>query len=391
MVTVSALPRLLVLAAALLASHSRPGLAQSEDDSAEDLSPREQAYINLSSRNYQELERALKVHLDAYAARKIPEAELASKFSVFYRSYGLESRFDEWVSAFPRSYSARLARGIYLISDAWRRRGNRYADQTTDNQFQELIDTMKRAASDLQASLGMYERPVESYRYLIMVSMALGLPSTRGLLDAALKLDPEAYFPRSDYLEAITPKWGGSTSQMDAFLEECKRSPMSDADKTRLEARYHLSLGGHEYMAKRYLAASGHYEKAYQLGKNPNDLYWSAKSMVDGGYKGQALTTFTELVNAHPQYQRGYTGRGYLYEKEFKNDEKAFKDYLAAAELGNSWAQNRVGWWYMTGKYVAQDYAKARDYLNRAASQNNKTAIANLKNLDKIQKSGAAR
>jgi len=112
---------------------------------------------------------------------------------------------------------------------------------------------------------------------------------------------------------------------------------------------------------------------------------------MDGGLKDLALSRFNELIEAHPKYERGYTQRGFLYETNYKNNEKAFEDYLVAADLGSSWAQNRIGWWYMTGKYVALDYDKAEIWLNRAAAKKNQTAIENLRNLEKLRRADHAK
>ena len=378
--------RVLFLGAAVLVSHRPVAIAQSSEDPGEVASPNDDAYVGLASRKYPELERQFAGYLDLYAAGKIPEDEVASRFAVFYRSYGLEARFDEWVGAFPKSYSARLARGMYRVSDAWRMRGSNFAGQTTDNQFREFIESMKNAASDLYVSIGMYSRPVESYRYLIQVSLGLGLRTGRGFLDEALKLDPQAYYPRRAYLQSVTPKWGGSAQLMEVFLEECARSPMSEKNKVRIEVELHSYLAQQASWDKECTSATEHYRKAYQLENDAKWLYWSARSALDGGFTELAFSQFDELVRAHPKYEWGYTRRGLLYERNFKNDEKAFEDYLKAAELGNSWAQNRVGWWYMIGKYVPVDYDKAELFLNRAAAQNNKTAIANLRNLGKLRK-----
>lgn len=376
----------LLLGAAVLVSHSLSALAQSSGDPGEIAHSQDDIYVKLASGKYLELERQFAGYLDLYAARKISENELASRFAIFDRSYGLEARFDEWVSAYPKSYSARLARGIYRVSDAWRKRGSKLSSQTTDVQFYDFTEMLKKAASDFQASIGLHSRPVESYRYLIRISMGLGLGAERGFLDEALKLDAEAYYPRHAYLEAITPKWGGSERLMQAFLEECKGSPMSNENKVRIEVQYHSYLAQQASWNKEYMSASKHYLRAYQLQNDAKWLYWSARSALDGGFIELAFLQFDDLVKAHPKYEWGYTRRGLLYENYYKNDEMAFKDYLQAAELGNSWAQNRVGWWYMTGKYVRLDYDKAESYLRRAAAQNDRTAIANLKNLDKLRK-----
>ena len=255
------------------------------------------------------------------------------------------------------------------------------------------------ALSDLQMSINLDTRPVESYRYLIQISMGLGglraeydfqLRAERAFLDEALKLDAAAYYPRDAYLKSITPKRGGSVLLIQDFLEECKRSPMSDENKIRIEVACLVYLANQSSSDKNYRAASEQYLRAYQLRSDANYLYWAAKSAVDGGFTELALSQFDELLKAHPNYLYGYAQRGYLYENNFKNYEKALEDYLKAAELGDSWAQNRVGWWYMTGEYVPLDYDKAEFYLQLASAQSNSTAIANLTHLDKLRKGVSA-
>jgi TPR repeat protein len=370
----------------LLAAAPGPVFAQEDNEPDRAAVFNDETYVKLVAKSYAELEHRLAVHLTAYASGKIQETELASKFAIFAQAYDLDARFDEWVGAYPRSYAARLARGTYRVSDAWRKRGTKYASETTDKQFKEFRDTIEKAAADLEASIPLYSRPVESYRHLIRVSMGLGLGAERGLLDAALKLDPAAYHPREAYLQSLMPNWGGSVSKMNAFLDECKSSRLNDKDKTRIEGVYYSILAGQAWSEKEYEAASEDYVRAYEASKDPGWLYWSGKAALEAGLKQLAFERFDRLIQAHPQYQWGYTQRGYLYETLLNDNAKAFNDYLTAADMGNSWAQNRIGWWYMIGNYVAQDFDRAELYLRRAAAQNNETAITNLKNLKRLRK-----
>src|SRR5216683_416239 len=159
--SVLGLPHLLVLGLALLLSFPFCALADSNDEPSEDTNTNEDSYFRLTSKDYAGLERQLSPYLDSYAAR--------------------------------------LARGIYLISYALSKRGSKFSHETTDEQIRSFVEQVKRAASDLQISIGLYSRPVESYRYLIQISMGLGRTG-RGFLDEALKLDQQAYNPRFNYL-----------------------------------------------------------------------------------------------------------------------------------------------------------------------------------------------
>src|SRR5258708_35630487 len=179
--SVLGLASLPVLGPPLLLSFPFCALADSNDEPSEDTNTNEDSYFRLTSKDYAGLERHLSPYLDSYAAGKISEVELASRFAVFYRSYGPESRFDEWVSAYPKSYAARLARGMYLISDAWRKRGSKFSHETTDEQIRSFVEQDKRAASDLQISIGLSPMPPQTYRLLIHLSLSLR-PTAHGLL-----------------------------------------------------------------------------------------------------------------------------------------------------------------------------------------------------------------
>jgi hypothetical protein len=348
-----------------------------------------QAYLWLSAKNYQALEQAYQRYLDLYARNEITAEELSMRFDAFTKTRSLDLRFDEWVEAFPKSYSARLARGIFLITTAWEKRGNKFANVTTDEQFRGFLDFSKEAQADLFSSLKLYGRPVESYRYLIRISKGIGGGNERDLLDAALKLDPKALNPRREYLTSIVPKWGGSKKLMTSFIEESKQSPMNARNKNHLEEQYFDLMADDAQFEKDYLSASIYFNKSYQLNNLPNKLESSAQAAQSGEFFDLAFARFNLLVIAHPLYLYGYQQRGYLYETHLKDIDSALKDYLTAADLGCDWAQNRLGWFYMMGENVPVDYVKAKYYLDLAAAQGNSTAKANLNVLnDLLSQSG---
>jgi hypothetical protein len=201
----------------------------------------QKSYLMLSTKQYKELDQRFHQVLDAYARNEITAEELSNKFDNFAKTPGLEPRYDEWVKAFPQSYSARLARGIYRAIDAWEKRGASLARNTTDSQLRGFREILIEAHSDLKLSLNLYARPVDSYRYLIRISKGLSMGDERDLLDAALKIDPKAYDPRFEYFDAIAPKWGGSEELMGEFFEECKQSSMSERNKKRIEGKYYYA------------------------------------------------------------------------------------------------------------------------------------------------------
>jgi Sel1 repeat/Domain of unknown function (DUF4034) len=344
-------------------------------------------YLKLAAGDYAYLEEKYAILLKSHLDGKISEEDLSLKFKIFSNSPGLESNFDHWVQSYPKSYSARLARALFRISAAWEVRGIKFSNETTDEQINRFKGELREAAYDLDASLKLYSRPIGSYTALMKVSLGLGSEThyRRQLLIDALEIDPQAFLPRKAYQYSLTPKWGGNVQSLEDFLKECKKSSMTAKDKERIQAYHHLYLGENALFAKQYKQASDQYFMAYQLDFDPNSILNSGQSALDGSLYDLAFQRFNTLVKMHPKNPYGYNKRGWIYEIHFKNDEKSFDDYLTAADLGDSYAQNRVGWWYMTGRFVSKDYTKAEVYLKRAAEQKNETAIVNLKNLEALR------
>ena len=342
----------------------------------------------LMTGDFATLERYYGNILDAYAKGHLSDDDLTEDFRRL-KDAGPDGRFDEWVVAYPKSYAALLARGIRRVVGAWDRRGSDTADKTTDAQFKEFSEGLRLAKKDLLASIYLYPRPIASYAHLMMVARGdrrnIDL-DRRKLLEAGLKIDPRAYWLRKEYLVGLEPKWGGSLKLMDEFVKECLGSPMNDKDKARIEALHYTARAWYFDHMHAYRQASDMHRKAYQFDHKAETMYWSAKAAADGNLPELALERYGELIAAHPDYRYGYRNRGYLYETHSKNEELAFKDYLAAAEHGDDWAQANVGWWYMAGRYVAKDFDQAERYLKLAAAQNNPNAIANLVSLERLRK-----
>lgn len=359
-----------------------------DEFSEEDTRLDKEAYYLLFNKDYKNLEQRFNSFLDSYAAGKITAEEISNKFDRFRRTPGLEVQFNEWINAYPKSYSARLARGIFRMAHAWELRGSKFASGTSDDQFQKFTDELKNAESDLEASLNLFSRPVESYRYLIRISKGLSLGKEREFLDAAIRIDPYAFYPRSEYLNSITPKWGGNNSLMTQFINASKKSQPNIKLTNRLESECYSYLAEQANYDKDYKISSAYYLKSYMVSGKPEILYKSAKAANDGGFKELAFSLYDELTKKHPKYQYGFSDRGYLYEIYFKDDDRAINDYLIASDLGNSWAQNRIGWFYMTGTHVKTNLVKAEKYLIMAVRQNNQTARTNLDILYNLKKNG---
>lgn len=177
----------------------------------------------LKSRNYPALERYYSHAQRQFEAGKLTDRQLYARFRKLYQdSAGNERYFDGWVSRYPHSYPAEVARGAYLYRMAWSVRGNKYRYQTTARQFTVMRRYLARARSDLLASLKMTGKPYLSALYLLNVAILDGTFAQRQYwLKRGDAMDPANFLVRLRYMFSLRPRWGGSYAQMNQFLRYC--------------------------------------------------------------------------------------------------------------------------------------------------------------------------
>ncbi len=346
----------------------------------------------LTEKKINDLENVMQGHVATYKKGQITADELSARFSSFATNNSAqESVLDQWVAQHPKSYSALAARGSYLVGMAWSQRGTAAAKDTGPKQVENLLAYMGRADADLKASIKLDDKPIHSYTQLIQV--AKGQNKKQEMYEyflAAIKTDAKVFGARRAYLNAATPKWGGSVQMMDEIIAEAKASPMAEEDKRRLEADYFVLKADQAKLDKDYNAALELYKKSYAL--NPKEvtvLNSTAFVAMMSNRNDEALKALNETLQLEPQNKWALFNRAEVYEFRIKDTNKAFKDYLSAADAGDALAQNRVGLAYSAGVLVSKDEAKAEIYFGKAIAQGNESAKTNLKNLQASKKSGS--
>ena len=85
----------------------------------------------------------------------------------------------------------------------------------------------------------------------------------------------------------------------------------------------------------------------------------------------------THVIAANPNAPKDLVRRGRSNEK-LGLIEEAIKDYEAAADLGDAWAQGQFATFLMRGQFVPKDWPRARRLLQSAAAKGDATAKTNL-------------
>lgn len=197
-----------------------------------------EAYTLLQRQRYEVLDARMNLFQKAYRDGAEDDVALLRQFNDFaFTEPDMAANFDGWIKAFPNSYAAHLARGIYYFKSGVQTRGKKYISRTTNAQVQGMTAYLDRAQQDFQDSLALDSKPILSYRFLIGIATEYGKKDAdRQLLDAALKLDPKAITVRRRYMMSLETRWGGSLDQMLAFQEESRKAGIADEQMQSLQA-----------------------------------------------------------------------------------------------------------------------------------------------------------
>jgi tetratricopeptide (TPR) repeat protein len=296
----------------------------------------------------------------------------------------LEPLLAQWASEKPSSYFAHLVKGMHHITVGFAKRGGSIADKTSVEQFSAMEAEFKKALDELDAARRI--RPTSALTYAAIMEVgktSAGPGPVKSLLGEAEKMDPKNMAARYQAIHSLNPKWGGTVEDLDGIVSQARAAGLSPARVRYLQYEVEMEKGGFvDFFAKEKVKAIAHYRLAAALcpGSDP----WSA--IVKAAYVLEDWQTVKEaedqVLALHPASAKDLQSRGWAFEKLGKMED-AMKDYSAAADRGEGWSQNKLGYLYMTGTVVPKDLRRAKALLEPAAAKGVASAPANLEWVNK--------
>jgi tetratricopeptide (TPR) repeat protein len=341
----------------------------------------------LEARQFQTVDRHFAAVQATYDKGDIGDQDLRKAFNVFKSpKEALEDRYDGWVSMYPRSYVARLARGIYYVNMGDAHRGKKTIRETPEAELSTSESFYNKAMADLLASMDLDEKPLLSFVNAIFIARQNGDPETaRKWLDRAIQIDPRNYSARAAYMSAIETRWGGDQDKMNAFLKESRGANLSQKQMNLLESVVIEDQGWiHLFRERDYAAAVVAYRRSGELGgdrETANVIY--ALSM-QGKFREEVAVIEAEL-ELKPADPTLLHDRGEAYFK-LNMAQEGLDDIRAAAEGGNSDAQNEMGRFYMLGLpgYLDRDIPVGLEWFKKSAAQGNSAGQENLRRAQQL-------
>jgi TPR repeat protein len=288
----------------------------------------------------------------------------------------LEPLLSQWINEKPDAFAARLFRGAFHSSAGASKRGSETADKTSVEQFNAMEAEFKKAVTDLNVALELRPDSALPRAFLINVARSFSPDAVRSLMLEAEKADPANMSARYTSILALAPRWGGSMEDLDGI--PARATGLTEAQRRFLRYQVEMSKGSHyDEMRKEKATALTHYQQAAQICTSSNAL-WKASSMA---YTLEDWLAVRELMDRYLALRTGaalgWERRGWAEEKLGKMPD-AISDYEKAAELGEAWSQNKLGYMLMTGQHMQRNLPRARQLLESAAAKGNTNARANL-------------
>jgi tetratricopeptide (TPR) repeat protein len=258
----------------------------------------------------------------------------------------------------------------------------------------------KRARAELERSLTLAAKPTLSYEYLIEIAMlTTQREDERSLIEQANALDPLNYYPRSAYVFALQPWWGGSIREMRQFLDayrklgppqwkgDCleaiivEREPPPRRSASGALSALIARIAEWFYRVPERGAANDPANAAPEPLNRAIELCPTAERLAT---RGRYWEKHERPDLAEQEYRRALEiDRGYVWAQAAlgarlvteRKAEEGVELCRAAAERGDAQAQYCLGYAYSSGSGIDRNAAEALRWISSAADNGAPTAI----------------
>ena len=153
------------------------------------------------------------------------EANVYDAFDAFSSAIPMyEVILNNWVQQYANTYQPYVARAKYYLACGGAARGTKWANETTEKQFQEMRRYYSLALEDIKSALTVNLKLDICYSMMITIGMSVSDDRLKkNTLAEALKYNPYGFYVRDVYLYSLTPRWGGSYQAMEEFCDEAEK------------------------------------------------------------------------------------------------------------------------------------------------------------------------
>ncbi len=281
-----------------------------------------------------------------------------SAFAINDTSY--EALLNEWVKKYPENHQPYLIRAYFFHKNGWLSRGSAWAKDTSEEQFGLMGEYFLKALNDLEKALLIKQDHAVSYSLLINVYKSLGnSDAVWGIAKKGLGIAPYSFRIRVSYLQAVTPRWGGSYEEMERFSNEAQEYFSKNPRLTALRGYAYYDAGQIQLSAKNYGMAKDLFDMALSLGDAA--LFYAKRSRAFQHLKDydSALADISRAIEMSPN-ESDY----YYRQARILSDKKMIRESLDSIEIADQLSPNDKGTigykHWITGNFINTGYKKRK-------------------------------
>ncbi len=334
----------------------------------------------LKEKNFAALEDELNEKLTRYEQGQYSDLSLFRDMkSAVEKDVSLEPLLAQWVAAKPKSYFARVMKGLQHSYTAFEKRGSNFADKTSVEQMSAMRNEFDKALVEYKAALEIKPKFAIAMAGIMSPARALGgAEATTDVMTRSEREDSQNLSARNEAIFSLAPKWGGSFEALDAIVVRANQAKLSEASLRYLRYRVESEKANHFEVVTKEKNKSIQAWRRAAAHCTAVEIPWSnisrlATDIEDWATVQETANRAIAVSNSPTAIQR----RGWASEKLGQMPD-AIKDYQAAADLGEPWSQARLGYFYMLGQHVPKDVLKARALLESAIAKGNAHARQSL-------------
>jgi TPR repeat protein len=293
-----------------------------------------------------------------------------------------------WTQAKPDSYAAWYVLGRQYVDIAKSARGGKRASETSEEQFADADKYARLGRDALLKSLTLNSKPLPSYKGLILADnyvsknkpeeqekYILRLHPQLDYLKASIQVDPNSTYTYEAYFTYNSPRWGGAYEPLEELVSQTKQGgAMSAKSLATIKAALLIQRGNDAVGLENNPArAEELYIQAFDTSPEPENvvwLYWAAVEAKKAHNIDEAFKLYDRIIATRAGEYEAYFLRGVMYREEKNDMAHHFADQIVSAKLGYKYAQNNIGYFYMTGDSgFPVNLVQAKTWLTLAANQ----------------------
>ncbi len=181
----------------------------------------------------------------------------------------------DWIAAHSGSITAHVSYADFLVSYAWKARGNGFINTVSDEGLRLMEERLEAAAEVLEAAKKIPEKDPVFYRVMLLIALGQGWekPAYDALTNEAVTFEPKFWGYDTTRANSLLPRWYGEPGDWEAYADLAAKRPGGLG--AEVYARIVISLNGYYGHVFRETKASWPKTRAgleLMVNKHPNAI-----------------------------------------------------------------------------------------------------------------------